>query len=197
MATLIQDYLERARASDINTRSKESINWFRANIQKTKINTNSLMREEKANLINSWNLTTIGKMYLVHYDPKHKETLPYYDTFPLVIPIKRYNDGFLGLNLHYLPLPLRAKLLDALMDTMNNESWNETTKMRVSYDIVNAASKFRYFEPCLKRYLATHFRSRFIQIEPEAWPLAAMLPVEQFEKSTKRNVWADSRKMVR
>lgn len=193
----IQDYLQQARASDINTKSKESINWFRTNVRKANVSSSSLMREEKASLINSWNLTSIGKMYLVYYDPKHKETLPFYDTFPLVIPIKKYNDGFLGLNLHYLPLPLRAKLLDSLLDTINNNKWNETTKMKVSYDILNSASQFKYFEPCLKRYLGSHFRSRFVMIEPEAWPLATFLPVEGFEKSTKKKVWENSRKMIR
>ena len=46
------------------------------------------------------------------YDPKFKKTLPYYDTFPLVLPLETYNDGFLGINMHYLPIPLRVNLLD-------------------------------------------------------------------------------------
>ena len=41
-----------------------------------------------------------GKMNMFFYDPKHKKKLPYYDTFPLVLPIERYNDGFLGINFH-------------------------------------------------------------------------------------------------
>ena len=41
-----------------------------------------------------------GKLNMFFYDPKHKKTLPYYDTFPLVLPLETYNDGFLGLNLH-------------------------------------------------------------------------------------------------
>ena len=31
---------------------------------------------------------SIGKMYLFHYDPKHKETLPLYDRFPLIFPFQ-------------------------------------------------------------------------------------------------------------
>jgi hypothetical protein len=30
-----------------------------------------------------------GKMYFYYYDPKHKETLPYYDRFPLVLPFSK------------------------------------------------------------------------------------------------------------
>ena len=52
-----------------------------------------------------------GRMNMFFYDPKGRKTLPYYDTFPLVLPIESYPDGFLGINFHYLPIPLRLKLL--------------------------------------------------------------------------------------
>ena len=50
------------------------------------------------------------------YGPKHAKKLPYYDTFPLVLPLERYSDGFLGMNFHYLPIPLRMRLLDRMFD---------------------------------------------------------------------------------
>lgn len=193
MATTIQKYLESASASNVNVKSKEAVQWFRTNITRNFIEPSKLMREEKANLINSWTNVSIGKMYMVYYDPKHKETLPYYDRFPLVIPIEKYGDGFLGLNLHYLPLPLRAKLLDALLDTVNNNYYNDRTKMKISYDILKSASRYKYFKPCIKRYLGNHFRSRFIKVETKAWPIATFLPVESFEKAKKSVVWKDSR----
>ena len=51
-----------------------------------------------------------GRLNMFFYDPKLKKKLPYYDRFPLVLPLENYNDGFLGINLHYLPIPLRIKL---------------------------------------------------------------------------------------
>ena len=42
------------------------------------------------------------------YSPKLRNKLPYYDTFPLVLPLKNYNNGFLGLNFHYLPYALSS-----------------------------------------------------------------------------------------
>ncbi len=33
-----------------------------------------------------------------------------------------------------------------------------------------------------------------VGIEEDEWDIAALLPVEQFEKATKNKVWADSRK---
>ena len=46
---------------------------------------------------------------------KLKNKLPYYDRFPLTLPIEQYSDGFLGINLHYLSILMRIRLLDRLM----------------------------------------------------------------------------------
>ena len=40
-----------------------------------------------------------GRLNMFIYDPKLKKKLPYYDTFPLVLPLENYNDGFLGIKL--------------------------------------------------------------------------------------------------
>ena len=69
-----------------------------------------------------------GRLNMFFYDPKFKKTLPYYDTFPLVLPLEPYSDGFLGINLHYLPMKLRLQLLDRLVDYSNNTKFDESTK---------------------------------------------------------------------
>ncbi len=56
-----------------------------------------------------------GRLYMYAYDPKMKKELPYYDRFPLVFPFSKTQDGFIGLNMHYLPYPLRVGLLDKLI----------------------------------------------------------------------------------
>ena len=69
-----------------------------------------------------YNRTTIkpGFMYLFGYDPKLKNELPYYDRFPLIFPFKSDTDGFLAMNLHYLPHVFRARLMDNLYPLVNN-----------------------------------------------------------------------------
>ncbi len=198
VATVFSNILKRAEQRGIvNQKSKESIDWFRNSVRKThrNISPTRLMKEERDNLVNSWTNTGPGRMYFVHYDPKWKKELPYYDTFPLMIPVERYKNGLLGVNLHYLPPVLRARLLDALYDTLTNDKFNENTKMKVSYEILKGASKFKEFKPCLKRYLGNHFRSRFIKVPPEKWTPAVFLPLERFEKQSKQKVWADSRRL--
>lgn len=197
MATIFQNILANAAKKGVtNQYAADSIKWFRVNIRKTAVSPLRVIREEQDNYVSSWTSVGIGKMYFAYYDPKHKKTLPYYDTFPLIIPIERYSDGFLGLNLHYLPPTLRAKLLDALYDTLNNPKLDERKRFVISYNILKSASKHKYFQPCIKRYLGSHFRSRFVKIPHQNWTAAVFLPVESFEKAGNSTVWADSRQKL-
>jgi len=140
------------------------------------------------------NTSMIGRMYFYFYDPKTKDTMPYYDRFPLVIPIERYNDGFLGLNLHYIHPKYRMILLDKLSDTMSNDTYDEKTKLKINYRYLAAASRIFEANPCIKRYLFTQIESRFLEITADEWDIAAMLPVESFVGATTSKVYADSRK---
>lgn len=142
------------------------------------------------------NQTAVGSMYMFFYDAKHKETLPYYDKFPLVIVLGPAEGGFLGLNLHYLPLPLRAKFLDALLDVLNNKKYDETTKFKVSYDVLRRVSKMKYFKPCVKHYLTSHVKSRFSKILAPEWEIATFLPTADWQGATAARVYKDSRRII-
>jgi len=139
----------------------------------------------------------LGHMYMFLYDPKHKETLPYYDRFPLIFPINKAKGGFLGINFHYLPLQLRAKLMDSLYEVTTNDRFDETTKIRASYNILNSASKYKEFRPTVKHYLANHVKSKLIYINPSEWDISLFLPTERFEKASKTKVWEDSKRIIR
>lgn len=136
-----------------------------------------------------------GNMYLFQYDAKHKKTLPYFDRFPLVFPFKKVEDGFLGLNMHYLNYPLRIKLLDRLQQYRNNDRMDEKTKIKLSWALIEGSSKLNLALPCVKHYLVNHVRSQFIKIESKDWATAMLLPVERFYSAngvTKQEVWKDS-----
>ncbi len=99
-------------------------------------------------------------------------------------------------NLHYLPIPLRAKFLDALMDITNNNKYDETTKFEVSYEYLNRAAKFKYFKPCFKHYLTTQVEGRLAYVPPPEWEIATFLPVAQWNKGTAGQVYKDSRRIM-
>lgn len=139
---------------------------------------------------------TVGRMYLFMYDPKMKQELPYYDKFPLIFPFRRVKGGFYGINMHYLPHMMRAKLMDALYTLANNQAYDDTTKLRMSYQILSRASRFRFFQPCVKHYLNSHVKTRFLWVPADQWETALFLPLERFVGATKQQVWKDSRRMV-
>lgn len=179
----------------ITPRTDQSREWFRKKVKELgKVNRTSLLKDPA---LTQKNRFVIGSMFMFFYDPKHRETLPYYDMFPLTIIVDKAPGGFYGLNLHYLaPVP-RAKLMDALLDTTTNKRYDETTKLRLSYDVLRSARKFRAFEPCFKHYLVKHVDSKIVKVEPPEWEIAMFLPTEQFAKQNKNQVWSASRKSLK
>lgn len=139
----------------------------------------------------------VGGMYMFHYDPKHKETLPYYDTFPIIFPIEKTKDGFVGLNLHYLHPRLRARLFDELYKYKTNDKMDKSTKLAVSYQLLKGTMSSKLFVPCIKRYLSAHVRSSFLYIDPEQWNHAMLLPLQDFRKKTASYVWDDSARKIK
>lgn len=190
--SIFQKILKKAKDKGVE---RESVDWFRKQAQKVRNlngqtvitgNTQPFKRIEKISA------NSIGKMYMFMYDPKWKDTLPFYDIYPLIFPIEYYSDGFLGINFHYLPPFYRAKLMDALMNLMNNNKYNKTTKLKISYQILKASSRFRYFKPCVKRYLFSHVKTPFLYIAPDEWNIALLLPTQSFQKKSSAQVYKDS-----
>ena len=134
-----------------------------------------------------------GRLNMFFYDPKFKKKLPYYDTFPLVLPIEKYSDGFLGINFHYLPIPLRIRLLDRLVDYSNNTKFDESTVLDVDYQKLK---NINLIKPTIHKYLAGYTKSQFRRIDADEFTVATLLPVARFKKESANKVWSDSRSMV-
>ena len=134
-----------------------------------------------------------GRLNMFFYDPKLKKTLPYYDKFPLVLPLERYSDGFLGINFHYLPIPLRIRLLDRLVDFSSNTKFDESTKLNVNY---TGVKDIRLVKPRLHRYLSGRVKTDFRRIDADEFTVATLLPVQRFSKASAAEVYRDSRKMI-
>jgi hypothetical protein len=123
-----------------------------------------------------------GAMASYFYDPKTKEKMKYYDRFPLILCVKMYGNGFLGLNFHYLPPLLRAKLMDAIDRSKS-----------VHYE---GLSRIKELKPTVKRYLYKHITSRVVIVDEDEKEIALFLPTERFKKENKLVVWGDSRRMI-
>ena len=173
---------------DATKDAPKSINWYRDKIREFgKPSALDLIRDGRR----------VGKpspfnLNMFVYDPKYKKTLPYYDTFPLVLPLERYSDGFLGLNFHYLPIPLRVRLLDRLNDIPEGNEYSERDKLKVSYA---RASGIPMARAVIKRYLYGHLKSQIRVITPEEWVIAVLLPVQRFKKASTSKVYNQTKKL--
>jgi ABC-type oligopeptide transport system ATPase subunit len=187
------DTLEKeAFRSGIQARTKDSSKWFRSKVQELGAQNPQKVLKDSA-LIQKRGFRT-GSMYMFFYDPKHRKTLPYYDAFPLIIAVERAKGGFYGLNLHYLPPVLRAKFLDKLMENTNNRKFDETTRMKINYQILKSVGKLKEFAPCFKHYLTGHVNSNIAMVEAPEWEIAIFLKTESFKKKSKSHVWGQSRR---
>jgi hypothetical protein len=195
MATVFDTIITQGvRAGQIPARTNQAREWFRETAGKmNRINEREMLRSDMSRMTTQ---PLLGSMYMFYYDPKYKEELPYYDRFPLIFPYKKVKGGFMGLNLHYLPLQFRAKLMDGLYDYANNTRYDESTKLKLNYELLTRASKLRWFQPCLKHYLTQHVQTKFMYVYPSEWDIALFLPTERFIKAKKNQVWMDSKRML-
>lgn len=125
--------------------------------------------------------TMIGKLYFFKYDPLWKHKLVEYDKFPMCMPIERYNNGFLGLNLHYLSVGARISLLTDLTSFASDGKMDENTRFLVNWNKIKGFSNlYSASLPCVHRYIFNNVRSKFIEIYPDEYSKAVQLPVEDW-----------------
>jgi len=176
-----------------------AIQWFRNTVRLIRAvvsggKASSYNPETNSELFGTISPFQVGEMFIFLYDPKTKEQLPYWDTFPLIFPIEFYSDGFLGINLHYLPYVYRQRLMNSLKTLASDNKYTAQTKLQISYRILKGSSSFKGFKPCVKRYLFSHVRSSFMKISAENWDRVILLPLERFTPVSKDQVFNDSRK---
>ena len=190
MAYLIDRIKQSLAKEGLAPRTRYAREWLNSKVKNLNPTPATLIRDRQR----LRDKTFIGKMYFYYYDPKTKDSMPYYDRFPLVIPIEQYSDGFLGLNLHYIHPRQRIILLDKLSKTATNKNFDDKTKLRISYEYLKSASSAFEAMPCIKRYLFSQINSRFIEITADEWDIAALLPMETFVNASESKVYSDSRK---
>lgn len=192
MAESLFDKLEsEAFRKGIQVRTKEANDWFYKKARSLgKLNMHKVIKDKRLVKVSK---PKIGDMVMYHYDPVMRLSLPYYDAFPLTIIVGPAQRGFYGINLHYLPPKVRAMFLDKLSSIANNQKYDETTKLKISYSLLKSTQNFKYFKPCFKHYLKRQVDSNIMKIEASEWNIAIFLQTESFKKAGKTKVWADSR----
>ena len=167
MATVFDKILD-------TTTGPKSYDWYRKQVSAmTSPGARSLINQGKATLRPKY-----GIMNLFGYDPKHKEKLPYYDTFPLIFPLEPAKGGFIGLNFHYLPPLARVRFLRSLANTTNNNKFDKSTRYKINW------RNNTFMRKTAKHYLFNHVRTSFLNITADEMAIAIFLPVARFKKGS-------------
>jgi hypothetical protein len=184
----------------LTSNSRQGITWLRGKVESlygdkrgVKPFTPQGMIKESSKVLQPGSRKFAGKMYMFRYVPEGKATLPYYDEFPLTFILNMYRDGFLGINFHYLPRKHRTNLLIGLDRYRSNDKYDETTRLRISYDLIRNTSRLNSAIPIIKRYKNKGIKSNIIQVLPEEWAIASLLPTESFVGASPQQVWTDTR----
>ena len=180
------------KTSAASAKARAAGDWFKEKVRQASasarmraVTPNQLLRRQEEGS------ATLGKMLFYKYDPKFAKKLPYWDMYTLVFPFEKAKGGFYGLNLHYIPPRERAVLMDQLKRYATNKKYDETTRLKLTYDILKG---FGRAVPCVKRYLGSNVRSNTVRINSDEWEIAIFLPVERFQKESKSTVWKDSKR---
>ncbi len=177
----IQSVLDAAR-EEAGASGVKSINWFRGKIEAFgKPGPQQLLRDGRRT-----KGVNFGTLNMFVYSPKHRNTLPYYDTFPLVLPIGGAAGGFLGLNFHYLPIPMRIKLLDKIVmpESRGVNVITQTGEVRGIVTDYSQLKRIPMAKAIVKHYLTGYVKSDFRAIGTDELVVAALLPVQRFRKAS-------------
>lgn len=195
MDSIFTDLLSKMSTSQaFNKASESAVDWLKnTTVRTSSINTKNVISQLKDRYVNK---VSSGKMYLFGYDAKTKDTLPYFDSYPLVFPFEKAQDGFYGINMHYLPYKYRAILMDNLYPFISDDNNNDSTKLRINYNILKKFSKSKLVRPCIKRYLNKNIKTKISIVLPNEWKQALFLPLQRFEGASTTTVYKDSLKQI-
>jgi len=175
-------------SQDYSKTSKRSLRWFTEQAQL--LQKEGLTSREFLNKQNNHDRKGImlGHMYLFRYYPKGVGKLPVWDMYPLVIPFRIVENGFLGINFHYLGYRQRMALINHMMKYSNGRTTsnasitiNENTRLRLGWDdLVKDVRIGMIARQSVHRYLIGRVVSDFRKIDPRNWETALELPFERF-----------------
>ena len=179
----------------LDPRTDASRKWFLDKVQQVSYRPNraSVMRKPP---MREQSRVLPGMMYMFYYNPKHKKTLPYYDSFPLIILLDTNSTGIEALNLHYLPLRLRQKLFYGLLNKVAGKELDDDSNIDVTYDYLKGARSLKEYKPCYKRYLTQNIAGSVANVPAPEWEIALHLPLASFKKQDENTVHKESQRII-
>jgi hypothetical protein len=164
--------------------ASQSMGWLNLKVKALKSNAPELDKIIKKKVFYP------GGMFFFSYDAKYKDTLPYWDKFPLIILLENKGSHFLGVNIHYLPYEVRSLIIAEIASKSQYIKENDMLVSDISYEIIKRSKNYKDLkEYCIKLYLKSNVKSRILPVEAHEWLFAANLPVADMQKQSNSKVW--------
>lgn len=164
---------KKAGGTTAGLRTQNSLNWFYTYIKK---NFSKVHMSQIKNDGVYVSYPKVGQLVTYRYDPKHKATLPIYDTFPLVLITSVEGYAWRGINLHYVPPRIRMWMLMELA-RIADAQMTENQRLKVTYNTVRSFLKSVGY---IKMYLADHLYSPILNLDYYSWEMVAFLPTQRW-----------------
>ena len=199
-----------AKQNNIISRSETARNWYHDYAAEYGVNfRSSQMLRGGGKRISD---IKIGRMYFFRYQSqssasgrdilKTKDQI--YDAFPLIFCLAEHPNHIEAFNFHYIEPKLRASLLGKMFMYLNNEDFNNKTKLfAVKFKkVIQENRLFRHAKVSFKTYKPGRIRSKILEVHPLDWELAIMLPTERFitpdgARVASKRIWFQSKKLSR
>ena len=187
----VEKILGQFQRSGKELQSEQGTRWLAGNLSKIQ----TQMRSEHFNrgkpAANRPGNILPGCMLFFGYNPKTKEQLPFWDTFPLVILIHKRGNSLLGLNLHYLSPTVRANFLNNLLKFTDNLNYvkDPPARFMVTYAFLKATAKLKPFRATIKRYDLSCINTKVNVIPSNEWQYTTFMPLDKFKGATREEVW--------
>ena len=141
----------------------ELAEWFKTKLTSPKTMNTTVARNKLLTADTRWtdgDSTFVGGLFFFKYNAKTKDKLPMWDKFPMAMIIDRYNDGFLALNMHYLPKGRRASLIGIVNKFKDDRKLSNTIRAQAkNWQYMKDSSggaATGYMSKTVKRNLFTH-----------------------------------------
>lgn len=179
-AILVNDFRSSLRAKVGNkgaAQNNKSEKWFKETLRQG---------------VKGFNVTrpSPGKLYAYVYDAKFKDTLPFWDKYPLIICLgfkqTRQGDVLIsGLNLHYIPPKARQQFLeDLLKQYASTARITNATKLKIDWSKVRGMTGA---DQMIKSYIPSRIKGSLVEIKPSDWANVVLMPLQQFVSNGKRH----------
>ncbi len=198
----------KANGYEAERHGEQALEWFRMRISKDlKVHAKQIITAPSGyNKFSKEHRTMLGKLYLFEYKAEQAgdEESGTYDRYPMVfffnmVKNKEGKTLLYGLNMHYLLPKQRAVLYHGLMKLKVSKKWTPNVKLRMQWDMIKKVANHKLMEKAVHAYRVDRLQSRFVEIQPNDWIIAAFLRLERWVQvqDHKHAVQSDANKIVK